>query len=155
MPIDKKDFIHVASTRDGSRDIGAQLFCALLRAAGVTTRLVCSLQVLPFTSVTTRASASQFSKPVVFEDGNKHSGHDEAASSGTDQTKDGYQPAWNLMSNVKRDDTPEPLVLKRARRLGQPSFGIGPDGADIGRAPIVQGIWLTLWHTGYYTQTSC
>lgn len=32
----------------GSRDVGAQLFCALLRAAGVETRLVCSLQPLSF-----------------------------------------------------------------------------------------------------------
>lgn len=33
---------------NGSRDVGAQLFCALLRAAGVETRLVCSLQPLSF-----------------------------------------------------------------------------------------------------------
>lgn len=32
----------------GSRDVGAQLFCALLRTAGVETRLVCSLQPLSF-----------------------------------------------------------------------------------------------------------
>lgn len=35
--------------RKGSRDIGAQLFCAMLRSIGVTCRLVCSLQALPFT----------------------------------------------------------------------------------------------------------
>lgn len=33
---------------NGSRDVGAQLFCAMLRAAGVETRLVCSLQPLSF-----------------------------------------------------------------------------------------------------------
>lgn len=32
----------------GSRDLGAQLFCALLRSADVETRLVCSLQPLSF-----------------------------------------------------------------------------------------------------------
>ncbi|RKF66864.1 DNA repair protein rhp41 [Golovinomyces cichoracearum] len=37
-----------ASELKGSRDVGAQLFCALLRSAGVDTRLACSLQVLPF-----------------------------------------------------------------------------------------------------------
>ena len=32
----------------GSRDFGAQLFCALLRSVAVEARLVCSLQPLPF-----------------------------------------------------------------------------------------------------------
>jgi xeroderma pigmentosum group C-complementing protein len=34
----------------GSRDVGAQLFCALLRSAGLDVRLACSLQPLPFTA---------------------------------------------------------------------------------------------------------
>ena len=34
----------------GSRDLGAQLYCTLLRSAGVEARLVCSLQVLSFTA---------------------------------------------------------------------------------------------------------
>lgn len=47
MPI--TGFRDASKDLSGSRDLGAQLFCALLRSAGVTTRLVCSLQVLPFT----------------------------------------------------------------------------------------------------------
>ncbi|KIH91251.1 xeroderma pigmentosum group C-complementing protein [Sporothrix brasiliensis 5110] len=47
---DKDDFIAAAKSMQGSRDVGAQLFCALLRAAGVETRLVCSLQPLSFLS---------------------------------------------------------------------------------------------------------
>ncbi|KAL8877772.1 MAG: hypothetical protein Q9192_008601, partial [Flavoplaca navasiana] len=47
----KPDLLDSANKLHGSRDVGAQLFCALLRSAGVETRLVCSLQVLPFTSV--------------------------------------------------------------------------------------------------------
>lgn len=43
----KSDLLDNASKLQGSRDVGAQLFCALLRSAGVETRLVCSLQVLP------------------------------------------------------------------------------------------------------------
>ncbi|CAK7211196.1 hypothetical protein SCUCBS95973_001051 [Sporothrix curviconia] len=46
--LDKDDFIAAAKSMRGSRDVGAQLFCALLRAAGVETRLVCSLQPLSF-----------------------------------------------------------------------------------------------------------
>ncbi|KAL2069598.1 hypothetical protein VTL71DRAFT_14277 [Oculimacula yallundae] len=45
---DKSDFRAAAKTLKGSRDLGAQLFCALLRSANVETRLVCSLQPLSF-----------------------------------------------------------------------------------------------------------
>jgi len=48
LPMQKEDFRRVATKLEASRDIGAQLFCALLRSASVETRLVCSLQVLPF-----------------------------------------------------------------------------------------------------------
>ncbi|GKZ21956.1 hypothetical protein AbraIFM66951_007276 [Aspergillus brasiliensis] len=40
----------------GSRDFGAQLFCALLRSVGVEARLVCSLQPLPFRDKTKDAA---------------------------------------------------------------------------------------------------
>lgn len=46
--VDKKDFRRAARTLKGSRDVGAMLFCALLRAVGVEARLVCSLQPLSF-----------------------------------------------------------------------------------------------------------
>lgn len=48
--IDKKRFIKLLSKFRGSRDVGAQGFCALLRAADIDARLVCSLQPLDFTS---------------------------------------------------------------------------------------------------------
>jgi xeroderma pigmentosum group C-complementing protein len=50
-PIDFADFREAAKSRSGSRDLGAQLFCSLLRAVAVDTRLVCSLQPLPFSGV--------------------------------------------------------------------------------------------------------
>ena len=46
--MEKADFQDAAAKREGSRDVGAQLFCALLRSAGVDTRLTCSIQPLPF-----------------------------------------------------------------------------------------------------------
>ncbi|KAL6249135.1 hypothetical protein RBB50_004198 [Rhinocladiella similis] len=49
--IDFDDFRAAAHSRSGSRDLGAQLFCALLRSIAVDARLVCSLQVLPFSGV--------------------------------------------------------------------------------------------------------
>ncbi|KAL5938841.1 hypothetical protein ACKVV1_009521 [Pyricularia oryzae] len=48
--LDKKEFRKSAKYLDGSRDVGAQLFCALLRSVGVQARLVCSLQPLSFVS---------------------------------------------------------------------------------------------------------
>lgn len=48
LPMQKSDFHAAAISLTASRDVGAQLFCALLRSAGVETRLVCSLQPLPF-----------------------------------------------------------------------------------------------------------
>lgn len=50
-PMTKSDFIDASKKLEGSRDLGAQLFCALLRSVSVTTRLVCSLQPLPFSFV--------------------------------------------------------------------------------------------------------
>ena len=43
---ERSDFREAAKTLKGSRDVGAQLFCALLRSVGVEARLVCSLQPL-------------------------------------------------------------------------------------------------------------
>lgn len=48
--IDRAKFIKLMKKFRGSRDLGAQGFCALLRAADVDARLVCSLQPLDFTS---------------------------------------------------------------------------------------------------------
>ena len=44
----KEDFLEAARSMSGSRDVGAHLFCSMLRAAGIEARLVCSLQPLQF-----------------------------------------------------------------------------------------------------------
>ncbi|CRG90811.1 DNA repair protein rhp41 [Talaromyces islandicus] len=49
--LSKEDFRKQAEKLQGSRDFGAQLFCAMLRSAAVEARLVCSIQVLPFSGV--------------------------------------------------------------------------------------------------------
>lgn len=48
--IDLREFRDKASTRSGSPDYAALLFCALLRGLGFETRLVCSLRPLSFSS---------------------------------------------------------------------------------------------------------
>ncbi|ETI20362.1 hypothetical protein G647_08397 [Cladophialophora carrionii CBS 160.54] len=49
--LDFDDFKAAAISKRGSRDLAAQLFCALLRSLALDARLVCSLQVLPFSRV--------------------------------------------------------------------------------------------------------
>ncbi|KAI1979129.1 hypothetical protein LOZ53_000397 [Ophidiomyces ophidiicola] len=49
--LSKSDFRKQATNLQGSRDLGAQFFCAMLRGANVDARLVCSLQPLPFSGV--------------------------------------------------------------------------------------------------------
>lgn len=50
--LSRDDFRNQSMTLQGSRDFGAQLFCALLRSVAVEARLVCSLQPLPFSGST-------------------------------------------------------------------------------------------------------
>lgn len=50
--IDKAKFVKMLKKFKGSRDLGAQGFCAILRAADIDARLVCSLQPLDFMSNT-------------------------------------------------------------------------------------------------------
>lgn len=58
---EKSEFRAAAKELKGSRDVGAQLFCALLRSVGLDVRLACSLQPLPFTA------ASKASDPSVLK----------------------------------------------------------------------------------------
>ncbi|KAG6007130.1 hypothetical protein E4U21_006314 [Claviceps maximensis] len=48
--LDRAEFLEASKRLQGSRDVGAQLYCAMLRGVGVRTRLVCSLQPLACTS---------------------------------------------------------------------------------------------------------
>ena len=57
LPMQKSDFLTAARKLRGSRDVGAQLFCAMLRAASVDARLVCSMLCLPFQSAQKMALA--------------------------------------------------------------------------------------------------
>ncbi|PWY69762.1 Rad4-domain-containing protein [Aspergillus heteromorphus CBS 117.55] len=50
--LSRQDFCEQAKIMQGSRDFGAQLFCALLRSVAIEARLVCSLQPLPFSGTT-------------------------------------------------------------------------------------------------------
>jgi xeroderma pigmentosum group C-complementing protein len=81
QPIDLELFTRLTKKRQGSRDVGAQMFCALLRSAGLDVRLVCSLQLLSFASVPTTVSP-QKQKPTI-----RMTGSDtETGNSGNEST---------------------------------------------------------------------
>ncbi|CAG8892604.1 unnamed protein product [Penicillium egyptiacum] len=97
--LSKRDFRTQAKTMEGSRDFGAQLFCALLRSVAVEARLVCSLQPLPFSGTLKDMTPS---KP-------KHQyiviSSDDPGSSTDERSKSEKSPA-----------------ASRPRRIGQPKF---------------------------------
>ncbi|KAH0553030.1 hypothetical protein GP486_006775 [Trichoglossum hirsutum] len=118
--MDKSDFRDRARKLEGSRDIGTQLFCALLRSVGVTARLVCSLQPLPFNSVvaTKKAARRNARHSVIYaaEDGQGQ------VSEGTDVVSVHVTDVISESRSGPNQGTP-PQIPERARRLWQPNIG--------------------------------
>ncbi|PKX98409.1 putative DNA repair protein Rad4 [Aspergillus novofumigatus IBT 16806] len=98
--LSKEDFCKQARTMQGSRDFGAQLFCALLRSAAVEARLVCSLQPLPFSGTTKSMTPNKRDSQYIVISSDDHE------TSPDDQQMSGLSP------------TP----ASRSRRLGRPQF---------------------------------
>ncbi|RHZ63346.1 hypothetical protein CDV55_102361 [Aspergillus turcosus] len=98
--LSKEDFCKQARTMQGSRDFGAQLFCALLRSAAVEARLVCSLQPLPFSGTTKSMTPNKPDPQYIVISS------DDRDTSADDQQMPGVSP------------TP----ASRSRRLGRPQF---------------------------------
>jgi xeroderma pigmentosum group C-complementing protein len=120
--MEKSDFRDHARKLEGSRDIGAQLFCALLRSVGVATRLVCSLQPLPFNFASAiKGTTPQKSRPKIVypADDSRENTSDEAGSVNVHNMNEsigsGSKPAQEML----------PQVPQRERRLWQPKFGSG------------------------------
>ncbi|SMQ49862.1 unnamed protein product [Zymoseptoria tritici ST99CH_3D7] len=113
-PMDRSDFIRAAKAMEGSQDTGNQLFCALLRAVGVQTRLVCSLQPLPFGSVPKGATPRKPVRQRVF-----------ATASNTDQSASDPED-----SAVKGSGSRGKIPSVR-RRLGRPAFASKSDAAPV------------------------
>lgn len=109
------DYRKQAKKLAGSRDFGAQLFCALLRSAAVEARLVCSLQPLPFSGVTKNVTPVK-SKPyyATIPSDNHGGSSSETSRAGSS-------------SNTPRSET---------RRLAQPHF---PPSRPA--TPSVMGKW--------------
>ncbi len=141
QPLEKSDFRAIAVTLRSSRDVGSQLFCALLRSVGVESRLVCSLQPLPFTVASKPATPQKLKPPAVVSDfGSRPTTSDE--DSGVD-----VHNAINAFGSTssKGADSTSPLVPKRAKRLGQPTFASDTD-PSVSKPPSPKG-WSSL--SGY------
>lgn len=97
--LSKGDFRTQAKTMQGSRDFGAQLFCALLRSVAVEARLVCSLQPLPFSGTVKDMTPSKLKHQYVVISS------DDPGSSTDERSQSEKSPA-----------------ASRPRRIGQPKF---------------------------------
>jgi xeroderma pigmentosum group C-complementing protein len=90
--LSREDFISQAKMMQGSRDFGAQLFCALLRSVAIESRLVCSLQALPFSGTV------------------------------KDMTPSKKGPEYIVVSTDERKIATASPSASRVRRLGRPEF---------------------------------
>ena len=100
----------------GSRDVGEQLFCAMLRSAGVDARLVCSMQPLPFTSST---AASMPQRP------ERHYLEAEEESDAAMSDEEGHsntveEPSLPIVPAVTYGGNAVRIRSKLAARLGRP-----------------------------------
>lgn len=111
-PIEKHAFIKAATTLSGSQDMGAQLFCALLRCVGVEARLICSLQPLPFGTAATKLSTPLKGKSTVY------AGSDKDNTSGGETS--GGSASEGSSSSRRRIIAPG-----RIRRLGNAALNAG------------------------------
>ena len=126
LPMQKLDFREAALKLQGSRDIGAQLFCAMLRATGAEVRLVCSLQPLPFTAAakgTTPikpgpAFTTTYPETRIGMDG-EDSGHEGASDVSTDGSKKSTPVRPRITSRIGRP----------AARIAQPAPIVAPKPA--------------------------
>lgn len=126
VSLDRKDFRRAAKKREGSADLGAQVLCALLRSAGVVTRLACSIQPLTFAATNTGSTprkAPPQKRTICI---------DESDDEGT-KTDDTTKTANSAISIAAPGSSAGP---RRIARLGGPR--VTADAMpDFGRAPPI------------------
>jgi xeroderma pigmentosum group C-complementing protein len=109
--LSREDFISQAKMMQGSRDFGAQLFCALLRSVAIESRLVCSLQALPFSGTVKDMTPSKKGPEYIVVSSDDH-------ETSTDERK--IATASPSASRVRRLGRPEfkPRPIQPSARLG-------------------------------------
>ncbi|KAF3388309.1 DNA repair protein rhp41 [Penicillium rolfsii] len=109
----KEDFQSQAKILQGSRDFGAQLFCALLRSAAVEARLVCSLQPLPFSGTVKDMTPSKKPSQYIIISSDDH-------ETSTDE---------------QQKSSSGPTTPSRTRRIGRPGFTSRPGPSSVRLGP--------------------
>ncbi|GAQ43630.1 hypothetical protein AtubIFM56815_008007 [Aspergillus tubingensis] len=117
--LSRKDFVKQARTMQGSRDFGAQLFCALLRSVGVEARLVCSLQPLPFRDKTKDAAP-----PAPVSESSERFTQPTAEESETSQRSTVKRLARPRFTPARRPGTPSQSSPRPIRESSHPVFWI-------------------------------
>lgn len=129
--VTKEAFDHSVQSCSGSRDTGAELFCALLRSVGIACRLVCSIQVLPFNQAAAPQVLDVPDHNIVYAKFNATAdtlASTEISSSGVRAVTTGKNDE-ETTHDTKYDTTP-----KAVRRLGRGRSARSP-APDLGRAP--------------------
>nr|POE87745.1 dna repair protein rhp42 [Quercus suber] len=115
--VDKKQFLKLAQDCEGSRDVGAQLFVALLRGLGIDARMVANLQPVGFGwSKAEEAGPKRPKKEIKAEESEPESGEVKVPQARQDTTK------------AKRDIPPE--KPKRTSMRGNKGKPINLDDSD-------------------------
>ena len=109
--MEREDFFEATRTMTGSRDTGAQLFCSMLRAAGVEARLVSSLQPLQFRAVEKQQTPQRHYAMVIPESARSRQG----------------TPERGTRSMLQNEETPSPTTLSLMDQ-------ITPNGEHTGNA---------------------
>lgn len=134
----RQDLIAAAREMEGSQDVGNQLFCALLRSAGVDARLVCSLQPVPLSSVHDKPSTTQkpakavvramppYGEPITSDSNAEDSAVGTSSTIGKvpSARRRLGQPSLNAQSNVSSRTAASPAKKRVFRNLDYPIFWV-------------------------------
>ncbi|KAK0255537.1 hypothetical protein LTS09_009559 [Friedmanniomyces endolithicus] len=130
--VDRSDFITPSRKLAGSQDTGNQLFCALLRTVGVEARIVCSLQVLPFTNAPVKSTPQKPIKRTIFASASVSNTDHSASDASADDVS-------------VRSSTSIGRIPPVRRRLGQPSFTTAAPGTVDQKTPIRKLAYPVFW----------
>ena len=122
------EFKTAAQTRRGSRDVGAQLFCALLRSLAVEARLVCSLQVLPFSAVAKGATPEKPKVAYIQAEAQSYESFDDVPR--RKRVVDSAHPIWWVEVYSPAASTWIPLDPLVRNTINKPKTGFEPPASD-------------------------
>ena len=108
-----KDFLKIAKTCEGSRDVGAQLFVALIRGLGLEARLVASLQPVGFgwgkSEVATGKKKKENTKSRIV-DGSAHDSSSDVVETPKPSKTAAYRKT-NKLKNVSKGEQEAPIGI--------------------------------------------